>query len=480
MTAMITDDSYGQQVTNLFDMLKLASPEQLQNLAQSAQQNPQSPEATALAMATQYQQQAGAQQQQSPTQTVFQQKIEQLKQRMNPMQGGITDVGANQYAMQDAAQQDPMRNAGIGAAPENAPPPPEGAATGGLIALAQGGPIRHFFMGGSGSSQYEVPEYGTDDYPEEEEESDEGTPVDPEGVEDAQQAFRAKREADYNEDVPESTLTDEEEAELPPAKLASNTRPRQDTGVINPPRPGSSAERIQSKAAQDKLLETAVEDIVALNGPAYAVSAELQGKLDRQLSDANKDKWFNALAQGIGGMLSAQTPYLSQAAGAGLLAGAAGYQQGAKEEADLQKQQLALQLAQEKERHADRRSAVNTVVKQIHDTEMAKKKFERDLALKNVNVKVAEILAGKAGANTYATTAEEVQKIILDRAKAYKDDPHSQYFRKPIEDIYELIAPQIMQELRQQGAQFNPRGGGGAPRDPMRDYGVITGGGFLG
>ena len=56
-----------------------------------------------------------------------------------------------------------MRNAGIGAAPENTPM--QQAATGGLIALAQGGEVPGYFQGG-------VPEMGTADYPEEEDEQE--------------------------------------------------------------------------------------------------------------------------------------------------------------------------------------------------------------------------------------------------------------------------------------------------------------------
>lgn len=482
---MYKNEDYGQQVTSLFDMLKLAPPDQLQTLAQSVEQNPNSPEATALAMATQYQQQASSQQQQAPTQTIFQQKIAQLQQRMNPMQGGITDVGANQYAQQDAAQQDPMRNAGIGAAPENAEAP-QGAATGGLVALAQGGAIRHFFGGGNTTNPFapqEIPELGTEEYPEEEEELE---PADPEMYEAAQTRYANRRaaEADYDADVPESALTAEEEMALPPARLASPKQPKRDTGIVNPPRPGSSAERIQAQHAQNRSLDDDVQDLMGLYGPSYAVSPELQTKFEGQLADANKEKWFNALAQGIGGMLSAQTPHLSQAAGAGLLAGAAGYQQGAKEESDLQKQMLALQLAGEKERHADRRAAVGTITKQIADTAAAKRKQEGQEKLAHIRgqdmIKAAQIVSGGRGANTYATTAEEIGNIAFKRAELFSKDPNSKYFGRGAEEIMKEIMPGILRELAQHGAQFNPNSGGGRP-DPgaLGSLGLITGGRFL-
>ena len=467
MTAMITNEGYGQQVTSLFDMLKMASPEQLKNLAQTVQQNPDSPEATALAMATQYQQQAPAPQ--APTQTVFQQKIAQLQQRMNPMQGGITDVGANQYAMQDAAQQDPMRNAGVGAAPENAEPPP-GAATGGIVALAHGGPVRHFVKGGFGGlGDDEIPELGTEQYPyDESEEEDTSEMTEAEKRDVAEDEYNRGTGEDYNYQ--------------PPAKLGALKQPKQDTGIVNPARPGSSAERIQAKAASEKILENDVEEMMKLYGPSYAMSDELQSKFETQLADANKDKWFNALAQGIGGMLSAQTPNLGAAVGTGLLTGAAGYQQGAREEKDLQKQMLALQLASEKERHADRRSAVSSVTKLRADAEAARRKLAGQKELQEMkNQGLFDAIQGRAGvqsANTYATTAEETQRIILDRAKALKEDPHSSYYRQPMEDIIAKIAPQVQSELKQQGAQFNPRTGGGNGQG-LRNFGLITGGGFL-
>ena len=147
MTAAITDDSYNQQVTQIFSFLKGASPQQLAQVSQAVQNNPMSPEAAALAMANNYQQQVRAEQAKAPQQTVYQKQIGQLlasmqPQQAPPMQSGIAAAGPNQFALQAAAQQDPMRNAGIGAAPENAPT--QQAATGGLVALAQGGAVRGF------------------------------------------------------------------------------------------------------------------------------------------------------------------------------------------------------------------------------------------------------------------------------------------------------------------------------------------------
>ena len=65
-------------------------------------------------------------------------------------------------------------------------------------------------------------------------------------------------------------------------------------------------------------------------------------------ADARRDKMLGAMTQGIGGMLSAQTPYIGQALGAGLMAGASGYSQGAKDEQAANKDLMALQMAHKK------------------------------------------------------------------------------------------------------------------------------------
>ena len=141
MSAPVTNQAYSQQVNQAFDMLKYATPQQMQVVSQQVQQNPNSPEALAAAMAVQFQQQARAPHPQAPQQTVLQQKLQEFQQT-SPQ--GLPSVGGNQMAMQ---QVDPMRGAGIGVAPENTPAPQQ-AATGGLVALAQGGEVRRFANGG--------------------------------------------------------------------------------------------------------------------------------------------------------------------------------------------------------------------------------------------------------------------------------------------------------------------------------------------
>jgi len=141
MSAPVTNQAYSQQVNQAFDMLKYATPQQMQVVSQQVQQNPNSPEALAMAMAAQFQQQARTPNPQAPQQTVLQQKLQEFQQT-SPQ--GLPSVGGNQMAMQ---QVDPMRGAGIGVAPENTSAPQQ-AATGGLVALAQGGEVRHFVQGG--------------------------------------------------------------------------------------------------------------------------------------------------------------------------------------------------------------------------------------------------------------------------------------------------------------------------------------------
>ena len=136
-------------------------------------------------------------------------------------------------------------------------------------------------------------------------------------------------------------------------------------------------------------------------GPSFSASPEFMAEYKNELKEANRDKWINAFAQGIGGALQAQTPYAGQAIGTGLLAGAAGFQQGSKEEADLRKQMMALRLASEKEGHADRRSAVSSVYKTQADTaklhaQQALKEWEKRGDWANREKVAAMITGGKA------------------------------------------------------------------------------------
>jgi hypothetical protein len=355
MTAPVTNQSYTQQVNQAFDMLKYATPQQMQLVTQQVQQNPNSPEAIALAMASQYQQQARAPQPQAPQGTILEQKLAQFKQA-SPQ--GLPQVGQNQMNLQQAAQQDPMRNAGIGAAPENTEPQPEAqepqqeqtAATGGIVALAGGGQVEHFANGGGLGSIHPTYSMST-----------------PEDMSAANQGlgylggFAKSDEYDLGS----------EDYDVEPIK----TKIARLDPVETPANPNSSA-------AKEAASPTAKESIAMyreLLGSEADLSEEVSMAKD-MAKEAGRDKGINAMIQGIGGMLSARTPYTSQAVGAGLLAGASGYAQGATEERSAQKDLMALQAAHKKALvSGDREAAtmyLNNMAKQQEAIALAKAKRE--------------------------------------------------------------------------------------------------------
>lgn len=453
MAAPITNEPYSEQVSRAFDALKFATPQQLAMTAQAIQGNPQSPEALALASANNFQQQQRAAGAQAPQQTVYQQQISKLLASLQPppqpapMQGGIAGVGANQFAMQDAAMMDPMRNAGIGAAPENAP---QQAAAGGLVALAQGGPVDGYAFGG-------MPETGADLFPEEEEES--------EAVNERQAA-----EDEYDEGTGEPVNPHVAYKDIPKMKT-----PRQDGPDLHTPAPGSSAARAQKKSANDAI-KNATNELLDVYGPSYSVSPDLLSKLDKMEKGATRDKWIGALASGIGNLLSAQTPYAGQAIGQGLIGGLAGYQHGAKEEADLQKQALQLQLATEKEAHADRRSAVSNILAQQAATLKAKRERELEEYKQGMGYKktvdAAALLAGRGIAGNVVDPNERSQRIkeaaqqIANSSQALQEAWSPDRIRLEAErqvDAEMARAPSALKGV-------NP-----APYNPLQAFGFIGG-----
>ena len=319
MTASVTDQKYTQQINQAFDFLKNATPQQMQLVGQQVKNNPQSPEAMALAMAAQYQQQMRVTQQPpAPQGTVLQQKLGAFQQVAGPAQGGIPAIGVNQMGMQQAAQIDPLHNAGIAAAPENTVQSQQsqnqglqGVATGGIAALAHGGEVRHFDDGG-----YILPkDFGV---------------IDPAEGWDKTGIAALKMPLSYEQETPKTVI---------PAEGKDN--------VIHPPAETSSAKAIEeSPSFRDKMLgyKNSFKDLL---GPEADISEELA--MAKQASaDAHRDKILGTMTQGIGGMLSAQTPYIGQALGAGLMAGASGYNQGAANEQATNKDLMALQMAHKK------------------------------------------------------------------------------------------------------------------------------------
>lgn len=434
MSAPVTNQAYSQQVNQAFDMLKYATPQQMQVVSQQVQQNPNSPEALAMAMAAQFQQQARTPNPQAPQQTVLQQKLQEFQQT-SPQ--GLPSVGGNQMAMQ---QVDPMRGAGIGVAPENTPAPqpqapqpqaPQQAATGGLVALAHGGEIRHF--DGTAGSYTADPLAGLRNlnvdsndpnletkYAEEVDAGNLANTIESLGgivSTDSIQYGDNKYAKERAKDTRKKLLTEAEDkrehpeassaqgiASLPGgiyvpsdiSKLSEYLTPKGSKvdpnsydadaamasmlnkfttpkyreerigkhDVVQKANPTSSAAR--NEAAPTAKGETytsadtdaAIAEIARLRGPEADISEEVAAAKEAT-ANARRDKGLMALTQGIGGMLSAQTPYISQALGAGLLSGVSGYQSGAKDEAAAEKEQRALQMAQKKANLAGHREATD-------------------------------------------------------------------------------------------------------------------------
>jgi hypothetical protein len=119
------------------------------------------------------------------------------------------------------------------------------------------------------------------------------------------------------------------------------------------------------------------EDSIAryqeLLGPEADMSEEV-AMARENAANARRDKGLGALVGGIGGMLSAQTPYMGQAVGAGLMSGLSSYQSGAKEQGTADKELMALQMAQKKSDLAGRRTAAEAYIGQ--QAKMAEKEAE--------------------------------------------------------------------------------------------------------
>jgi len=483
MSAPVTNQSYIQQNNQLFDWAKTATPQQIEAAKQGLPKD--SPLLLAIGMGVQYQQQARAPHPQAPQKTVMEQKLGEFAQT-SPQ--GLPSVGGNQMAMQ---QVDPMRGAGIGVAPENTSAPQQ-AATGGLVALAQGGEVRHFVQGGptqedplntldapqedtgildpsifstyyhkglaGGFSQagdtikkvakkgYEkVSGLGKDilygaDRPEEQL-SEEPLPMDPtaptfptppapeakpkEKSTDNQGIASLKKHISKGEVDPNSYDADAAVAPM----LNKFTTPKYSEppvgkgDVVHEASPTSSAARNEASptAYEEK------EAIKAFRGPEADMSEEVA--MAKELArGANKDKWGTALTQGIGGMLSAQTPYVGQALGAGLLSGVSGYQQGAKDEQSANKDLMALQMAQKK--------ALMTGDREAADLYLAQKNAEKTAAAASA-AKWAELKYGKdvdlLKEQMHNKSSMEIAQMnadkeyVLTKLKAsYENDPKMQ------------------------------------------------------
>ena len=385
MSAPVTNQAYSQQVNQAFDMLKYATPQQMQVVSQQVQQNPNSPEALAMAMAAQFQQQARTPNPQAPQQTVLQQKLQEFQQT-SPQ--GLPSVGGNQMAMQ---QVDPMRGAGIGVAPENTPAPQQ-AATGGLVALAHGGEVKRFANGGGLGGLGDLTKYLS------------------QGAENPNKFDAAAFNMDSGvEEVPEKI------------KIA----PEGIDDVLFAPADTSSAARNEA-APTYRERKDAIKELL---GAPEDYSEEI-AMAKEVMANANRDKKLGALAQGIGGMLSAQTPYIGQALGAGLMAGASGYAQGAKDEQSANKDLMALQLAHKKALVSGDKEAATILLNNMAEQEKAialakskrqdlKDKFGYDVLLKGMEG--TQGLAKQEAAAKQAFSLEEFRANndqLLEKVKA--------------------------------------------------------------
>lgn len=465
MAAPVTNQNYTQQINQAFDMLKYATPQQMQTVSQQVQQNPNSPEAMALAMAAQYQQQARTPRPQAPQGTILQQKLQEFQQT-SPQ--GLPQVGQNQMAMQQAAQKNPMFGAGLAVAPENteqAPAPQQMAATGGITALAHGGEVRGF--AGLDGSLAEVEKGSLDtltalaDKEEEDEIGNEGKWFDNFAKQakstgtDLLDKYKAYTNTAPSAGLPsinlggdpssptgaykaptldtaisdmgipttggtnpkiKSTLSDFEEAPKAKPKVKAH-HSKKDSA----PAPGSSAEAIAaSPTAKGETYKTpevaavlpaalTAEESIAeyqkLLGPEADMSEEV-GMAREAAANARRDKGIGALVGGIGGMLSAQTPYMGQAVGAGLMSGLSSYQQGAKEQGTADKELMALQMAQKKSDLAGHRTAAEAYIGA--QTKMAEKAAEAATRIHELKLTQGSA-ANVAGIN--AASAANVAKI---------------------------------------------------------------------
>jgi len=494
MSVPVTNAAYSQQNNQLFDWAKTATPQQIEAAKQGLPKD--SPLLLAIGMGVQYQQQARAPRPQAPQGTILQQKLQEFQQT-SPQ--GLPQVGQNQMAMQQAAQQNPMFGAGLAVAPENteqAPAPQQMAATGGITALARGGEVRHFDgTDGSFASLANVEKDSLANIVDEEDIDNAGKWFDnfakqakstgtdlldkyksmtaPKGVASAglpsidlggdpsspYGKYKAPTldTAISDMGVPttggtspkiKSTLSDFETAPKPKVKAHHSKKD-------SAPAPGSSAEanaasptaKGETYQSLDKYLskgvvnpnsydadsvvsnmlnsdttpmlnqdEASIARIQKLLGPEADMSEEV-GMAREAAANASRDKGLGALVGGIGGMLSAQTPNMGQAAGAGMLAGLSSYQQGAKEQGTADKELMALQMAEKKAKLAPRRAAAEAYIGA--QTNAAEKAAEAEARIHELRLtqgsaaKVADINAASAANVAKINAASDQAKQIL-------------------------------------------------------------------
>jgi hypothetical protein len=455
MSAPVTNQSYIQQNNQLFDWAKTATPQQIEAAKQGLPKD--SPLLLAIGMGVQYQQQARAPHPQAPQKTVMEQKLGEFAQTSAQ---GLPSVGGNQMAMQ---QVDPMRGAGIGVAPENTPAPqpqapqpqapqpqaPQQAATGGLVALARGGEVRHFANGGLGDLT----------------------------------KYLSQGEADPNAYGADSAIASMLNENTTPM-LNVDDEPTQKTklapigidDIVSMANPTSSAARNEA-APTHRERKDAIKELL---GAPEDYSEEI-ATAKEDVRSANKDKWGGALAQGIGAYLSAPTQYQSRALGAGLLAGASGYAQGAKDEQSANKDLMALQMAHKKALVSGDKEAATILLNNMAEQEKAialakskkadlKDKFGYDVLLKEMEGKQG-LVKQEAAANQAISLEEfranndqllEKVKADIDTSGGLKPQHRSAIYNALVGDVgadrAEELFPMAL-ELVMSGATTKPLGG---------------------
>lgn len=537
MSVPVTNEAYSQQNNQLFDWAKTATPQQIEAAKQGLPKD--SPLLLAIGMGVQYQQQARAPRPQAPQGTILQQKLQEFQQT-SPQ--GLPQVGQNQMAMQQTAQQNPMFGAGLAVAPENteqAPAPQQMAATGGITALARGGEVRGF--AGPDGSLAEVEEGSLDALTTlaGEEEDDDIDNEERMFENFAKQAnntgtdllnkYKAYTNTAPSAGLPSINLGGDPSSPTGAYKAPTLDAPISDMGmpieqtspkddyrlsdmvaprhkvkkepegrhrVVHAPADTSSAARNEAaptaKGETYKVPEVAVtpakaltaEDSIAqyqkLLGPDADMSEEV-GMAREAAANARRDKGLGALVGGIGGMLSAQTPYMSQAVGAGLMSGLSSYQQGAKEQGTADKELMALQMAQKKSDLAGHKAAAEAYIGQ--QAKMAEKEEEARGRMQEIRDKA--MYEGKnslglervRGANAMqkamyeASQAQAIKTMELLSARELKEFEAGTLSTKSIADVYARAvqggnSPEEAQEtvnyLMATMSKTNMGGGGGA------------------
>ena len=422
MPGIVTNENYTKQINDAFAALKYASPQQLQFVAQQVQGNQQSPEALALAMATQFQQEARQPNPTPPQSTVLQQKLASIA----PQGPGIGAVAPNQMAFNQAAQQDPMRNAGIGAAPENTPQ----MATGGLVSLAHGGPVRGYAGGGSA---YQLPN-------------------DPYDTMSSMDSAEQPPDFSYMDESPSSRMPKIDLASLGSTPYAPPSGDGGQTIVVDTgdePTPTDERTSGGSSPKVPKLsFDKQVEGLASLFAGDHAKAAELKGAMEKRLAESSKSHNLEDVAAGIAGMLSGRG-YLSQRIGTGVLTGLASRGQHGAEEDALQAKIDALGLNEETQSNAARHEALKSVLgTQAKSAEMQQEQLNKLAQIDaEGKLKVAASAAraggqgpkGMASQNDIMDAQAQAWTVATNMAKEAGHQLDMEWIKQKARDIFESI-----------------------------------------